>query len=253
MAEERTKQLALEYLNRAPLCHMDMLEPIRRGQAEIRYAGPDGVFLFEPRSRTYMLSAGSREAARRLTEGVTVGTELFVAHHEEDARMLCEKFGYGEIHGTMQAVYTRPAPPAVREAAEIRVLGPEWLPTVQQHYQTVSDGEYLEERLREGSMYGAFWGAEYDAFCGSKPFCGGELAGFIGMHPEGSIGLLTVLPAFRRRGIAAQLEADAVRRGLAQGQTPFSQIFFGNEASFALHEKLGFELSEEPLYWLWKD
>ena len=60
------RQAALEYLERDRPLHMDMLEPIRRGQAEILKAGPGGVLIYETRSRTHMLSAESLEAGKAL-------------------------------------------------------------------------------------------------------------------------------------------------------------------------------------------
>ena len=45
-------------------------------------------------------------------------------------------------------------------------------------------------------------------------FLDGVLAGLIGIHEEGSIGMLEVLPAYRRRGLGYALEAGAIRRAL---------------------------------------
>ena len=58
--------------------------------------------------------------------------------------------------------------------------------------------ETLEERLRSGMMYGAF--------------ADGKLAGFIGMHAEGSMGILEVFEEFRRQGIAEALERHLINR-----------------------------------------
>lgn len=69
---------------------------------------------------------------------------------------------------------------------EVRQLGREFLPVVVGHYHSYPNPKYLGERLDAGVMHGAFEGE--------------ELLGFIGMHSEGSVGLLEVLPAHRRRG-----------------------------------------------------
>ena len=64
-------------------------------------------------------------------------------------------------------------------------------PVIEQH------PEYVEDRLKAGVIFGAF--------------VDGRLAGFVGEHHEGSMGMLEVVPEFRRRGIAQALEAALIR------------------------------------------
>ena len=56
----------------------------------------------------------------------------------------------------------------------------------------VDDEGYVTERLRAGVMIGAF--------------VDGRLAGFAGIHSEGSMGMLEVFEPFRRQGIGYALE-----------------------------------------------
>lgn len=51
-------------------------------------------------------------------------------------------------------------------------------------------------------------------------FLDGVLAGFIGIHEEGSIGMLEVLPAYRRRSLGYALEAGAIRPRTEGGRYP---------------------------------
>ena len=81
-------------------------------------------------------------------------------------------------------------------------------------------------------------------------FLDGVLAGFIGIHEEGSIGMLEVLPAYRRRGLGYALEAGAIRRALKEGTIPYCQVIEGNTASMELQKKLGLEFSDGFVYWL---
>lgn len=48
----------------------------------------------------------------------------------------------------------------------------------------------------------------------------GQLAAFIGVHHEGSMGILEVLPEYRRRGLAMALEGWLIRWHLERGWTP---------------------------------
>ena len=81
-------------------------------------------------------------------------------------------------------------------------------------------------------------------------FAKGQLLGFIGMHSEGSVGMLEVLPPYRRRGVALALMAAMANHCLERGWVPFSQIFDGNTASLELHRRLGWTLCPEKLYWV---
>lgn len=81
-------------------------------------------------------------------------------------------------------------------------------------------------------------------------FEGNAIAGFIGMHPEGSMGLLEVLPEYRRRGYGYLLEAYLIRLHLQRGWTPYCHVVKGNEASLRLQKKLGFEFAEKPAIWV---
>ena len=78
----------------------------------------------------------------------------------------------------------------------------------------------------------------------------GELAAFAGVHAEGSMGMLEVLPAYRRRGMGEALEAWLIGWMLERGRVPFCQIFDGNEASLRLQKKLGLKLASGRLYWV---
>ena len=74
--------------------------------------------------------------------------------------------------------------------------------------------------------------------------------GFIGRHPEGSMGLLLVLPEYRRRGYGAELESFMIEKILGEGRIPYAHIIEDNFNSLSLQRKLGCEAAEEKVYWL---
>lgn len=76
---------------------------------------------------------------------------------------------------------------------------------------------------------------------------------FIGRHAEGSIGLLEVLPQYRRRGLATLLQSYMIGLELSRGRVPYGQVFDGNDASLALQQSLGMSRSMGPLYWAVRD
>lgn len=77
----------------------------------------------------------------------------------------------------------------------------------------------------------------------------GEIAGYIGKHEEGSIGLLEVFPSARGKGIGSALLCAAVKNALNRGEIAYSNIVSDNEASLKLHARLGYIPSDKLIYW----
>ena len=118
---------------------------------------------------------------------------------------------------------------------EIRQLDISYTEEILAHYHLGSE-EYIKERLLNGCMFGAF--------------VEGKMAGFIGTHIEGSIGMLEVYEEYRRRGIAESLESYIINTRLSKGLLPYGDIIVGNEPSFGLQRKLGLKITKENFYWV---
>ena len=58
-------ETALAFLNRNRLLYLDMLEPIRRGTAELLYTESDGVLLYDRLAEAHMLGADTPQALER--------------------------------------------------------------------------------------------------------------------------------------------------------------------------------------------
>lgn len=228
------KDKAIQYLIKNPILHMGMIEPIRRGSADILYAGIDGVLIKEQKSNAYMISVDNLKKGQQLLNSI-VKCEAIVTHQQYMVEYILNKFGLTKSLECFQAAYMGKTKLQVKEELEIRRLEQEQIEIVLEHYNKISRKE-LGELLRSGSLFGGYKG--------------GELIGFIGNHLEGSIGLLEVFHQYRRLGYASMLEAYMVNRMLEKGLVPFGQIVSDNEKSMALHKKLGFEISEDKLYWL---
>lgn len=71
-----------------------------------------------------------------------------------------------------------------------------------------------------------------------------------GFHDDGSMGMLEILPPFRRRGYAAQLEAFLIAAALKEGRTPYCHVVDGNEASLYLQRKMGLTCTRLPAIWV---
>lgn len=234
--------------------YIHMIESLRRGRAEILFWEGDDILLYDRRCVTCMISASCREAGRRMldlmpgeTRSVVTSqaflNELFCGSGHSgaggsgggevlEAAPVCGRF---EIHSECsQLLYTQKTPLPVQHK-DIRLLTMDQLDYVSERYSY--DGRsYVEARIREGVMYGAF--------------VEGEQVGFIGMHSEGSLGLLYVEEAYRRHGIARSLEAYMINRTLEKGWTPYGHVMVGNKGSFALQEKMGLYRSDRTVWWL---
>lgn len=227
---------ATAYLERNALHHMDMLQPIRRGSAEVLAANPRGVLLLEKVSRTHMLTVEAPEYAEEFL-GQIENPYLMAVHQEVLAEEAARRFGLRPTMCCHQAAWLRPAPPPVPETPfRVEALGMDMAADIHALYSHDIGREYVEGRLAAGEMFGAFRD--------------GKLAGFIGLHEEGSMGMLEVLPAFQRMGVGTLLVAFLCGRLMEGGLTPFSQFTLDNLASRRLHEAMGFSISTDLVYWL---
>ncbi|MBQ6272779.1 MAG: GNAT family N-acetyltransferase [Oscillospiraceae bacterium] len=227
-------EAALAWLDRDPLLHTDMTEALRRGLGEIAAAEDNGVLLSVDEGYCGMLSCADGETALRLLSGRSF--PLLAIHQPEQEALLCASLGMETWMRCRQAVYERAEAPAF-DRSDIRPLTGEHLDFMIANYRQ-EDREYLAWLLERGALFGLFRG--------------GEILGFIGKHAEGGMGLLEVLPAWRRQGIAQTLESFLIARELAAGNRPYCQVFPDNAASLALQEKLGLRLAKGSILWLRK-
>ena len=125
-----------------------------------------------------------------------------------------------------------------QDMVEIRKIGVEYYEEAAAFYDGPDGTEYIREHLEEFGLYGAF--------------LEGKLVGYIGRHPEGSMGILQVAPEYRRRKIAKALETYMINLSLEIGHIPFAEVVVGNEKSIALQESLGMCFAKNLIYWMEK-
>lgn len=248
-------QECLETLKKQKLLHIDMIELINRGQARLVYAKDANIVLYDQASGIYFHTAENvkegKNALSALQEDIREAgdLELLVLHQGFMIDAAEEKFSIKERTACYQAVYTRKEKLPItglyrldgkrqEGIPEIYPLTLDYLDVVAANYHMVDDADYIKDRIEKGWMYGAF--------------VDGGLAGFVGMHTEGSVGMLEVLPQYRGRRIGKALETYMINISLEKGMTPYGQIVIGNEISTKLQESLGLCFSKQPVYWLGK-
>lgn len=234
-----TQDIALEYLTKDSVLNMDMIESIGRNEAKILEASEQGVLLYNNAGEVYMMSADSPEAARQMLSEIK-SAEVIVVHQEYSIPLVEESFAFDGITQCHQVVYEPKEPlPEPDRSFEIRTLDESYLSFVCEHYSHGSDEDYLSERLGAGVIKGAF--------------LGDKLAGFIGQHAEGSMGMLEVLPQYRHNHIAVGLETYLINQLLREHHTPYAQVIVGNAASLSLQKKLNLSVSEGLVSWMYQD
>lgn len=218
-----------------PALYADMETYRRSGAWTVAYDSPTALWMRWDRGWLHAIAAFDPEEARDILQRIPE-KDAIVLRGCAGLRETAEACGFSGCSPCRQVVY-RGAPPPVRTALIIR--RPD-----EADYQKVSSSYSLgsEAELRAAFDGGDFLGGYLD----------GELAGFIGVHDEGSMGMLHVFEPYRRRGFGEALYAALIDHQLERGRLPFAQIFADNTASLALQRKMGLTVSHDFVYWMWR-
>ena len=226
------KEKAKQYLGRDPLYYVGFFDMLEAPNTRILYAAEDGLLLYN--GWLNCLSARSETAVRSMLPRI-IGNDALA--FEDILYEPLEKLGFRRDMLCYPCCYTspRPLPIELPAGVEIRPLTHEHDDFVLEHYRHgEGDADYMRSRIDDG-MFGLFEN--------------GVLAGFIGIHGGGEMGLLEVLPAYRRKGYALLLEARMINHRLALGHLPHGEVETWNEASMALQRRLGMTFSENTCAW----
>ncbi len=244
------------FLMKQKLLHIDMIELINRGRAILVARDEDKILLKDKDTGIVFYTGASVEFLEQLPDSVKKSINKLVLHQRELADTVCQMFGLEEILVCYQSVYTqrekmsvsglyRPDGQPTAEGLVIRPLTLEQHDAVKSTYELLEDAgeddeygaDYVRERIESGCMFGAFVDDRF--------------AGYIGIHDDGSMGMLHVFTEYRGRKIGKALEAYVINYALELGQIPYGQVVEGNEASARLQESLGLHMSKTPVVWCW--
>ena len=231
------EQAAIRFLEQEPLWHMDMLEALRRGRGEvICFEGQTVLIRRNERPDYYLLTSEGPEAADAAFEGLAAPWRVMARGPGVSERME-ERFGLARVLTCTNVAYLKgerlswDCPGLV-----IRPFRVEELPAFSAHY-TRESVEEAREHIRNGELFAA----EYE----------GSLAGFMGLHTDGSMGLLQVFPEYRKLGIGRAIEIYSINFCLDRGWIPYGQVRVDNEGSFSLQAHLGMTMDRtKKLCWL---
>lgn len=233
-------------LDRDPLLYIDVAEALRREIGQVLYADEGGCLIGFPHGEKpiteFTTLCGDLNAAKRVFPRLPWEREILVAVHEEHCLpYLWQNYPVKPFLGETfhQMAYLKPTPPPLPDSPfAVRPLDVSHFDRVAAIHKD-EDRSYLLERLGSGVMLGAF--------------DGDILAGFIGVHAEGAMGLLQVHPDYRCRGVGKLLELHQICRHLAQGETPYGSVLTTNTASLSLQRSIGMTPSVPTFHWLFNE
>lgn len=238
-----------KWMMRQKLLHIDMIELINRGRARIVYRDAKELLLRDMVSGIYFhtrMADVPTEWNLPQELGKDERIECIAIHQREMVPFMEKYFHLKTDMECIQGAYTRKEKLPVRglygpdgrgeNGFSICVLSEEFIPFVTEHYSEIGTEEYVTDRIRHGAVYGAF----YDE----------KIVGFIADHEEGSIGMLYVLPEYRKRHVAMALETYCMNLAIERGEIPYGQIVLGNEPSIGLQEKMGICFAKGTVVWM---
>ena len=224
------------FLDSNYVLYAGMIQVIRRGTAEILEESDEGIFLRDAVSNAFMLATDNPEISIEwLKKYEYLNYILLVLFQKDVIEFARERYGFLSSLECFQAVYMLNKPFHTSKRLQIKVATNDDYQTVSDHYKMLSEWE-LKKIISRRELFIGY----YDE----------KMVGFIGQHLEGSMGLLEVLPQYRKNGYGMELEQTMINYMLEKGLIPFCQVEVTNEKSLRLQKKLGLTITREQVCWL---
>ena len=211
---------------------------LKRGTAEIIEEHEKALFIHDSVSDAYLLACTDP----------ALGAEILERHRGRDYHALMvsdhelglaayEKYGFEALLECYQGAYYGDMPEIPETSLVVKEAEEKDLPFLNATYEYTTPEEMAQIVANGRILVG---------------FEDGQPVGLIGEHLEGSMGLLHILPQYRRKGYAEVLEKAMVAKTLREGLIPFGQVEKDNIASLGLQKKMGMTMSKELICWMWK-
>ena len=219
--------------DRDEISYIDIIDMLERGSGEVLYFSHSSGLIFRSSSGTSFIArlGDDKDALNEHIEPkglYSVHDDETASYMERELSFECEEpcYIYGFASCSIEELHL-----------DIKPLDESFIPIVLQHYD--SSEEYIRERISSHELFGAF--SEEQA-----------LMGFGGFHSEGAMGMLEVLPEYRRRGVGEGLERFLISEALRKGRRAYCNVYISNEKSIALQNKLGLKRGSILSHWIWR-
>lgn len=234
---------ARRFLDTDPVNHAKALESLRRHTGRIVAQSRAGVVVHDGPSDTFLIMTAA-DPARPKTEAPV---DDLVARLHPVAVHQCEVFPAAaaplvgrRFHLVADAHYVMAVARSGWRRGADDVPGVALVPVSPRSPDLELYPQSGRAYARTRADAGTLWAARLD----------GRAVGFIGTHDDGSIGLLQVLPPWRRRGIGAMLLSLMVERVLTHAPLACFQIDVDNAPSIRLHRRVGMLVGTRITAWL---
>lgn len=219
------KDQALAALKDAPLRTQVLSEVIARNLGTVVFSS-DACVLVRLDDGTQLFWAQDQQSATDCISAL-MEDELVICVEPRVVREVASRTQLSCITPFQICIYTKKTPVNVSSDFDIRTLDESYFELVrtQYEYPAYLSDFYLRAQLRAGAFLGGFED--------------GQLVGFIGEHPCGSLGLLQIFEPYRRRGWGFALEGTKINQQLEKGFMPWCEVYPENAVSLSLQQKLG--------------
>ena len=219
----------LETLRDAPRRAFPLAEMLRRDIATVEFA-KEGCVLVRTSDGIQTLWAGDVALGRSVIRMLVHAPVVVVLEPAlvRDVKLRC---GLTRVDPYRLAILKDGRLPSTDADHELRQLDESHFDVIWASYGPT--GYASEQGLRKLLQSGGILGG----------FRGGELVGFVGEHPCGSIGMLTVFDGHRRRGWAQVLLSAKIREHVDKGWTPWAEVYPDNRASVSLMRRVGMSVT----------
>lgn len=236
--EVTSDDMLMKYLKKDTRLYVDMIHLYQRGHYKILYEENDGVLMYDEIADTYLASANTIAGAKDIVRLLPQDYGTFVAH-EEIFTTIESEWNYTSSLLSYNHVYeSKEMYDISNTEVEFRLLEEKDIPIVKEHYaiKHLCTDTYIKGRIKQG-MLGAY--------------VNDTLAGFIGIHDNGAMGMLEVFEKYRGKGIASKLQKAYTNKLLKEEYKGilYSQVNAKNDISLHLQEKLNYKKAKTPCYW----
>ena len=227
------------YFNEKQVLYVEMRELYRRGNCKVLYEERDGLLLYDHTTMSYLASAKTIEGARDIVRLLPQDYGMFVAHEDVFEKIEQKEFPYKEKMVFYNYEYEKKEKfNDLNEEVTYKFLDESYLPEIIKHYNVdvLANEKYLKPRFKDGIL---------------GVFVKDTLAGFIGMHDNGAIGMLEIFPEYQNNHLGTNLEKAYINHLLDKNYEGFiyGQVMEDNKVSMHMQEKLGMKKSENKTIW----
>ena len=215
--------------------HFALCEFVLGKGAKVLYAENDGLLMFY--AGIHIAFGGKSTGIEKMLDLIE-SSNCFVCSNESERQAVMKKFkNFSKSKPCYQILYREPYGVKIPENTEVKILPPtdENIDFVTSTYTLGFAREDIKRLMTDFSFFATY--------------TNGEISGYIGRHDEGSIGLLEIMPKFRRMGLGAFLVDYSVKTLLQNGEIAYCNIETSNQKSLNMHLKMGFVPSDKLVYW----